>query len=223
VQSRDDMKRAAAEAALEYASGQSVLGVGSGTTVDAFIDALAASDIRPRAVVAASVASEERLVLAGFSVANLQDVGTVLPVYVDGADEADPQLRLIKGAGGAMLREKALAEAAERFVCVVDAPKLAKRLGGVPVPVEIMPLLLGSAIGRLEQLGGVATVRRRYLTEGGNAVVDVAGLPLDDPLGIERTLDDVPGVVASGVFAVRPADVLIVGMADGGVRVMVRP
>lgn len=222
MMSQTHMKRAAAEAALEYARGAVVLGVGSGSTVDAFIDALTASAIRPRAVVAASVASEERLTLAGFNVVRLEDAGGVLSVYIDGADEADTRLRLIKGAGGAMLREKALAEATGRFVCIVDESKLAERLGGVPVPVEILPLLLGAAIGRLEQLGGTATVRQRYLTDNGNAVVDVTGLPLDDPVALEAALDDTPGVVANGVFAERPADVLLVGTADGGVRELKR-
>jgi ribose 5-phosphate isomerase A len=214
----DEMKRAAAEAAIDHVLAVDVLGVGSGSTVDAFVDALAEFDIRPSAVVAASVASEKRLTAAGFNVVTLTEVGGRLPLYIDGADEADPELRLIKGAGGALLREKELATASDRFVCIVDESKQVDRLGGVPVPVEVLPIVVMFTAREIEAVGGQWRLRERYLTDGGMAILDVTGLDLSEPKRLEARLDDISGVVANGVFAFRPADLLLVGTVGGDVR-----
>jgi ribose 5-phosphate isomerase A len=222
MRTADEMKRAAAEAAIDHVLAVDVLGVGSGSTVDAFIDALVDFAIRPDVVVAASVASEQRLIAAGFRVASLAQVGGRLPLYVDGADEADPQLRLIKGAGGAMLREKELATASDRFLCIIDESKEVGWLGGVPVPVEVLPIVVMFAAREMEALGGRWRVRERYLTDNGNAILDVTGLDLEDPRRAEARLDDISGAVANGVFAFRPADEMLVGTADGEVRSVVR-
>jgi ribose 5-phosphate isomerase A len=212
-----EMKRNAALAALEYLDGTVVFGVGSGSTVDVFIDALAASGLAVEGVVAASEASERRLRDAGIPLLDLLDVGR-LPVYVDGTDEADLSLRLIKGRGGALAREKVLASASDLFVCIADESKLSRHLGSVPVPVEVLPMAVGYVAERLELLGGKAVLREGFVTDNANLILDVTGLPVEYPETLERTVATVAGVVECGVFALRPADVLLTGMSDGTVR-----
>jgi ribose 5-phosphate isomerase A len=212
---RDDMKRAAAKAAIDYVTAGSTIGVGTGSTAAVFITELAA---RPR-LVAAAVASSEAtargLRVAGIHVLDPAAVPYPLPLYVDGADEVDPELRLIKGGGGAHTREKVLASASELFVCIVDETKLVDRLGRFPVPLEVVPWAAAFVAESVAALGGRPAARQRFVTDNGNAVLDAVGLDLSDPEGLEVELDAIPGVVECGIFARRRADVVLVGTAAG--------
>ncbi len=217
--SADDMKRLAAQAALEEVFGLAVIGVGSGTTADAFIDLLA--EARPpllEGVVPASEASRERLEAAGIRVLSLADVGGRLPVAVDGCDEADEHLRLTKGAGGSCTREKVVASASDRFVVIADESKLVKRLGGKPLPVEVLPMAEAYVAERLVRLGGKPARREGFVTDNGGVILDTAGLPLEYPETLERTLAAIPGVIGTGLFALRSADLGLFAAADGEVR-----
>jgi ribose 5-phosphate isomerase A len=216
------MKRAAAEAALGYVRGVEIVGIGSGSTVEIFIEALARSAVQPRAAVAASERSRELLEACGITVVGLAEEILPLAVYVDGADEADAELRLIKGGGGALTREKVIASAAGRFVCVVDETKLVRSLGAFPLPVEVVPMALRFVVGELQSLGGEPVLREEFETDNGNVIVDVRGLDMGDPLALEERIDAIPGVVECGIFARKPADVLLVGTASG-VRTLGRP
>jgi ribose 5-phosphate isomerase A len=215
---QDEMKQAAAEAALEYVRAGMTVGVGTGSTAAFFVAALARRRDEIEAAVASSEATAMALRAAGIAVVDLASVGSV-PLYVDGADEVDPVLRLIKGGGGAHKREKAVATAADLFVCIVDETKLAVRLGGVPVPVEVLPAAVDAVAGRLAELGGTPLVRPGFVTDGGNAILDVIGLDLSDPERVEAVLDALPGVVENGIFARRRADVVLAG-APAGVRLL---
>jgi ribose 5-phosphate isomerase A len=212
------MKRAAAEAALKYVRPGMTIGVGTGSTAAWFVAALARRCDEIVAAVASSEATAAALRAAGIAVVDLDAVGSV-PLYVDGADEVDPELRLIKGGGGAHTREKAVATAADLFVCIVDETKLAQRLGGVPVPVEVLPESAEDVAVRLIALGGSPAARSGVVTDGGNAILDVTGLDLSDPEGLEVAIDAIPGVIENGIFARRRADVVLVG-APEGVRVL---
>ncbi|MGH8148431.1 MAG: ribose-5-phosphate isomerase RpiA, partial [Steroidobacteraceae bacterium] len=188
--------------------------VGTGSTVDCFIDALAAHPARLRAV-ASSEATSARLAAAGIEVLDLNDAGE-LALYVDGADEATRRRHLIKGGGGALTREKIVAEAAREFICILDDSKLVERLGARPLPVEVIPMARNLVTRRLARFGGRGVWRRGYVTDNGNHILDVEGLAIDDPPAIESALNQIPGVVTVGLFAHRPADVLLVG-TDAGV------
>lgn len=212
---RDDMKRRAAEAALAFVSTGTVIGIGAGTTTEHFIEVLAASAVLPRAAVAASRRSESLLLDAGLPVTALDEDRLPLDLYVDGADEADGRLRLIKGGGGALAREKVLASASRLFVCIVDESKLVAALGTFPLPVEVLPVALGYVTRELRLRGGEPVRRQGYLTDNGNCVVDVHGLDLSAPEEAELQIAAIPGVVESGIFARRKADVLLVGTGDG--------
>ena len=213
----DDMKRASAKAALEYVPTGATIGVGTGSTAEFFIEELAARPGLIAAAVASSEASAAALRAAGIRVLDPAAAPYPLPLYVDGADEIDPELRLIKGGGGAQTREKVLATAAELFVSIVDDTKLVERLGRAPVPLEVMPWAAAFVAERVAALGGRTAARPGFLTDNGNAVLDAMGLDLSDPEGLELELDAIPGVVECGLFARRRADVVLVGTA-GGVR-----
>lgn len=213
------MKRAAATAALEYVRPGMLLGVGTGSTTAFFIEALGELAPGVAAAVASSRDTERRLRAVGVPVVALDEAGP-LPLYVDGADEVDPELRLIKGHGGAHTLEKMLATAAGLFVCIVDESKLVVRLGAAPLPLEVLASARCDAAERVAALGGVATERAGFVTDGGNLVLDVTGLDLSDPEDLEATLDAIPGVVECGLFARRRADVVLCGAA-GEVRVLV--
>jgi ribose 5-phosphate isomerase A len=215
---RDVGKRRAAEAALEYLEPGTVVGVGTGSTANLFIDLLAAIQERFDGALASSRATEERLRGHGVRVLDPADTGRV-PVYVDGADEADPKLRLIKGGGGALTREKVLAGSADRFVCVVDDSKLVETLGRFPLPVEVIPMALGHVTREIEALGGRPLPREGFVTDNGNAILDVHDLAIERPEELEGCIDGIAGVVTNGLFAVRPADVLLVGSV-GGLRTL---
>jgi len=214
--SRDEMKKAAALAALEFVEAGMVVGVGTGSTADHFIDALARVGERIDAAVSSSEASTRRLARAGIRVLDLRDVDR-LPLYVDGADEVDPRRALIKGGGGALTREKIVAQASERFVCIVDDSKLVARLGAFPLPVEVIPMARRQVAGAIAGLGGRPEPRDGFVTDNGNEILDVHDLEIADPLELESTLNQIPGVVTNGLFARRRADVVLVG-ADSGVR-----
>lgn len=206
----DEKKKRAALAALDFLEEGMVLGVGTGSTVNRFIDALAPWRGRLRGAVSSSEASTARLQAIGIEVLDLNDVGS-LGLYVDGADEATRQRHLIKGGGGALTREKIVAAAAQCFVCIADDSKLVERLGRFPLPVEVIPMARAHVA---RQLPGRPVWRQSCVTDNGNHILDVHDLVIADPVALERDLDQIVGVVTVGLFAVRPADVLLI--CDGG-------
>jgi ribose 5-phosphate isomerase A len=217
-----EQKRLAARAAIEYVTGQAVIGVGSGTTVAVFIDVLAASGLALEGVVPASEASRQLLESHGMRALTLAEAGDSVRVAVDGCDEADEHLRLIKGAGGAMTREKVVASAAATFVVIGQGSKLVRHLGGKPVPVEVLPMAEPYVTGVLTRLGGKPERREGYVTDNGGVILDTLGLPLEYPDTLERALAAIPGVIGTGLFALRSADIGLFGTAEGEVRRFVR-
>ena len=209
-------KRAVARAALDQVAGEGVIGVGTGSTANAFIDLLAGLRGQIEAAVASSEASAARLRAAGIEVLDLNTAGD-LPVYVDGADEVNRHLQLIKGGGGALAREKVCAAAARRFVCIVDDSKLVARLGEFPLPIEVIPVARSLVARRLVALGARPEWRQGFVTDNGNQILDVHGLGIDEPVHLESELDHLAGVLCNGLFARRPADVLLVA-TDAGVE-----
>jgi ribose 5-phosphate isomerase A len=216
----DEKKRLAAEAALEYVEEDTIVGIGTGSTVNHFIDALAARKMRLRGAVSSSEASTARLKAHGIDVIDLNAAGD-LGLYVDGADESDRHLRLIKGGGGALTREKIVAAASHKFVCIADESKLVDVLGRFPLPVEVIPMARSYVARQLVRLGGHPVWREGVVTDNGNHILDVHNLRIVDPAGLETTINQIAGVVTVGLFAHRPADVLILG-TDSGVRVLTR-
>ncbi len=211
----EDKKRIAAEAAIEYVTPDSVIGVGTGSTVNHFIDALAERmPGQVRAAVSSSEASSERLRGHGIDVIDLNEAGR-LDLYVDGADESNRQLQLIKGGGGALTREKIVAAASARFVCIADDSKLVETLGTFPLPVEVIPMARELVAKSLRELGGDPILRAGFTTDNGNQILDVRDLRISDPLALETAINQLTGVVCNGLFAHRPADVLILGGSDG--------
>ncbi len=206
----ENHKRKAAKAALEYVGSGDVVGVGSGSTVRHFIDALAT--IRPRieGAVAGSKASETQLKQHGIPVFSLNQTGD-LPIYIDGADEADRHLRLIKGGGGALTREKIIASASRRFVCIADRSKLVDQLGRFPLPIEVITMGCSRVARTLAALGATPILREAFTTDNGNPVIDVRNLDMRNPTELETELNQIPGVVTVGLFARRPADILLLG------------
>ena len=215
---RDAAKRYAALAAVEEIEAGWVIGVGTGSTANLFIEGLAPIKSRIEGVVASSVASADRLEALGIRLLELDDVDR-LPIYVDGADEATRGRKLIKGGGGALTREKIVAAASERFVCIIDESKLVERLGRFPLPVEIIAMAGGHVAGELERLGGRPVPRKGFTTDNGNPILDVHDLTIDDPVALETELNQIAGVVTVGLFCRRPADQLIVGTETGVTRI----
>ena len=214
----DAKKRLAAQAALDYVIDGAVIGVGTGTTVNFFIEALIPYRNRVRAAVSSSNASTERLRAGGIAVLDLNEVDD-LGLYVDGADEATRSLHLIKGGGAALTREKIVAAAAARFVCIADESKMVERLGTFPLPVEVIPMARALVTRKLATYGGRAVWRQGVVTDNGNHILDVHGLTIEDPPAMESELNQIAGVVTVGLFARRPADVLILG-TRGGTQVL---
>jgi ribose 5-phosphate isomerase A len=212
----DDRKRRAAEAALDQIERGTVLGVGTGSTVNHLIDLLPGVGDRIDGALASSVDTGRRLTERGIRVLDPNDVGP-FPVYIDGADESDSRLRLVKGGGGALTREKILASMADRFVCIADESKLVDRLGRFPLPVEVIPMAREAVARRIESLGGRPAWREGFTTDNGNWILDIHDLLIEDPTALEATLDQITGTVANGLFARRPADLLVLG-TDAGVR-----
>lgn len=207
-------KKAAAEAALKYLVPGEVLGVGTGSTVNFFIDALAPHRHDIPGAVSSSEASSARLKSIGIPVIDANAAGT-LSIYVDGADEADSHLRLIKGGGAALTREKIVAEASRQFICIADESKLVTVLGKFPLPVEVIPMGRSLVARQLVVLGGEPVWREGVVTDNGNWILDVHGLAITDPVALETAINQIPGVVTVGLFARRKADVLILGGPQG--------
>lgn len=206
-------KQQVAEAVLDYVRPDALLGVGTGSTVNCFIDALAASGKRIEAAVSSSEASTELLQARGFEVRDLNLAGT-LDMYIDGADEFDPYNRLIKGGGGALTREKIVAGASRKFVCIVDESKKVGVLGKFPLPIEVIPMARSFVARQLVAMGGQPELRQDFTTDNGNVILDVHNLDLIDPVAVERELNNLPGVVTCGLFAVRPADIVLMASAS---------
>jgi ribose 5-phosphate isomerase A len=209
-------KQRVATAALAELRDGLILGVGTGSTVNAFIDLLAPWASRLEGAVSSSEASSRRLAKLGIPLLDLNAIDT-LELYVDGADEATRELHLIKGGGAALTREKIVAAAAQRFVCIVDESKLVARLGRFPLPVEVIPLARAWVARRLAALGGRPIWRHGVVTDNGNDILDVHGLAIEDPVGMENAINQIVGVVTVGLFAARPADLLLIA-TDAGVR-----
>lgn len=209
----DEMKQQAALAALAYVEG-GIIGVGTGSTVNHFIDALGGIKGRIDGAVSSSEVSTQRLKSHGIAVYDLNGVGE-LELYVDGADEANRQLQLIKGGGGALTREKIVAAASKRFVCIADESKLVDVLGRFPLPVEAIPMARSYVARELVRLGGTPVWREGFVTDNGNVILDVQGLEILEPAALEQRINTIAGVVTVGIFALRPADVLILGTASG--------
>jgi ribose 5-phosphate isomerase A len=210
----DSRKKAAAQAALEYVDDDILVGVGTGSTVNHFIAALADRRHRIRGAVSSSEASTHRLREHGIDVVTLNEAGD-LPVYVDGADEATRNLDLIKGGGGALTREKIVAAASRRFVCIIDDSKLVPVLGRFPLPVEVIPMARSLVARRLVGLGGKPVLRQGFTTDNGNEILDVHNLKITDPAALEAEIGLLAGVVAVGLFARRGVDILLVAGATG--------
>jgi ribose 5-phosphate isomerase A len=216
--SADRKKQLAAAAALAYVNEDTVIGIGTGSTVNHFIDALAAQKLRIRGAVSSSEASTERLKRHHIEVFDLNAAGD-LDIYVDGADESDRHLRLIKGGGAALTREKIIAAASRRFICIADESKLVEVLGKFPLPVEVIPMARSYVARQLLKLGGHPVWREGIITDNGNQIIDVHHLKIVDPVGLEAAINQIAGVVTVGLFARRPADVLILG-TDSGTKVL---
>jgi len=212
--SSDQLKRRVAETAVAYVPEGCVLGVGTGSTVNHFIAVLAERRIPLAGAVSSSEASTRLLKAAGYDVLDLNATGD-LEVYVDGADESNRQLHLIKGGGAALTREKIVAAASKRFVCIVDQSKVVDVLGRFPLPVEVIPMARSYVARQLVKLGGQPVYREGVVTDNGNVILDVHNLAIMDPVALETEINGIVGVVANGLFARRPADVLLVGSPSG--------
>ena len=214
AEQQQNLKRQVAEAALSHVRSDSVLGVGTGSTVNCFIEALAASGIRIEAAVSSSEASTRLLQSHGFEVRDLNLAGT-LDLYIDGADEFDAHRRLIKGGGGALTREKIITAASRKFVCIADESKKVGVLGKFPLPVEVIPMARSFVARQLVAMGGQPELRQGFITDNGNVILDVHNMDLVDPVGVEKQLNNLPGVVTCGLWALRPAEVVLMATTSG--------
>lgn len=215
---QDDKKRAAAKAALEYIEHDAIIGIGTGSTANYFIDMLGDLKHKVDGAVASSEASAERLKSHGIPVVDLNGAGD-LSVYVDGADEATHHRHLIKGGGGALTREKIVAAASKSFVCIVDDTKVVERLGKFPLPIEVIPMARSFVSRRMVIAGGTPEYRHGFVTDNGNDIIDISGLRITEPVKLESEINQIVGVVTNGLFAARGADVLIVG-DNSGVKII---
>ena len=213
---QDELKRLVGKAALDYVESDSVIGVGTGSTVNCFIEALSQSGIRIEAAVSSSEATSQLLQVAGIRVVDLNQTGG-LDLYIDGADEFDPHRRLIKGGGGALTREKIVAAASRKFVCITDQSKQVNVLGAFPLPLEVIPLARSLVARKMVALGGQPEWREDFVTDNGNWILDVHNMDLVDPVNMEKTINNLPGVVTCGLFAIRPADLVLIA-SEAGVK-----
>ena len=211
---QDELKQAVAEAALAYVVEGKIVGVGTGSTARLFIEALATMKDRIAGAVASSEDTKRRLEGHGIKVFDLNDV-TEIPVYIDGADEITPEMHMIKGGGGALTREKIVSAVAQKFVCIADGSKLVDVLGKFPLPVEVIPMASAYVARELTRLGGTPVLREGFVTDNGNLILDVKGLQIVDPEDLETRINQIVGVVTNGLFACRPADVCLLGTANG--------
>ncbi|MFN5152321.1 MAG: ribose-5-phosphate isomerase RpiA [Burkholderiales bacterium] len=212
--SQDILKRAAAQAALQWIEPGMILGVGTGSTVNHLIDLIGEQGLKLGAAVSSSEASSKRLRALGVPLLDANAVDR-LPLYIDGADEVDPGCCLIKGGGGALTREKILADLADRFVCIVDEAKCVACLGAFPLPIEILSMAEKQISKKLEKLGARIALRKDFISDNGHPIIDVSGLTIKDPRGLESMMNQWPGVVTVGLFAQRPADLVLVATNDG--------
>lgn len=211
---QDELKVLVGRAALDHVVRGAIVGVGTGSTVNCFIDALATIKDDIAGAVSSSERSTERLRAAGIQVLDANEV-TSLPVYIDGADEIDTRGHMIKGGGAALTREKIVADLADRFVCIVDASKQVSVLGRFPLPVEVLPMAAAQVARRLQALGGRPVLRAGVITDNGGQILDVHGLSITDPAGLEAQINQIPGVVANGIFARNRAQVCLMGTSEG--------
>ena len=211
---QDEMKQAVAKAALEYIEPGALVGVGTGSTANFFIDALATIKHKIDGTVASSLATATRLKGHGIPVLELNEV-IELSVYVDGADETNKHLQLIKGGGGALTREKIVAAASKIFVCITDESKLVDILGRFPLPIEVIPMARSFVAREIVKLGGQPVLREGFTTDNGNVILDVRNMEIMEPAKLEAMLNNIPGIVTNGLFALRPADVLLLGTPQG--------
>ncbi|ARP90111.1 ribose 5-phosphate isomerase A [Bordetella genomosp. 9] len=223
--SQQELKQQAATAALEFveevAGADVVIGVGTGSTADLFIDGLARFKEKLRGTVASSTRSAQRLQALGIPVLDLNDVER-MPIYVDGADEIDGNLHMIKGGGGALTREKIVASVADRFICIADESKLVERLGTFPLPVEVIPMARAAVARQLASMGGRPALREGFVTDNGNVILDVSGLPITDAAALELRINNLPGVVTCGLFTQPGAHVALLATQQG-IRRLSRP
>ncbi|MES2830948.1 MAG: ribose-5-phosphate isomerase RpiA [Pseudomonadota bacterium] len=215
---QDELKQAVAQAALQYVVQGEIVGIGTGSTANFFIDALATVRNTIKGAVASSEATATRLRSHGITVFNLNDVA-FMPIYIDGADEITGYGAMIKGGGAALTREKIVASVAERFICIADASKLVERLGAFPLPVEVIPMAHAVVAGKLAALGGTPRLRLRdgnpALTDNGCMIIDLLGMQIDNPVTLEQEINNIVGVVTNGLFARRGADICLLGTAEG--------
>ena len=212
------LKKSVAIAAADYVATHlpkgSILGVGTGSTANLFIDALIPIRENIRGAIASSQVTAEKLTAIGIPLFDLNDVDTI-PIYVDGADEIDPGFSMIKGGGGALTREKIIADVAEQFVCIADASKCVDILGRFPLPIEVLPMAVAQVARAVTKLGGNPTLRAGFTTDNGNQILDVSGLSITDPVALETMLNQLVGTVTNGLFARRGADILLLGTENG--------
>lgn len=216
--SQQALKVAVAREAVKEVPQGAVLGIGTGSTVDCFIDALAQAGVRLEAAISSSVRSSERLKKLGFKVISLEALSEPMDLYIDGADEIDPGLCMIKGGGAALTQEKIVASAAKRFVCIVDSSKRVGVLGAFPLPVEVIESAINPVSWALRRLGGEPSRREGVITDNGHPILDVHGLRITDPVATETAINQIPGVVTNGIFALRRADLALVATAQGVIR-----
>ena len=214
---QDELKRLVGKAALDYVRPDSIIGVGTGSTVNCFIEALINNGIRIEAAVSSSEATTRLLQAGGIEVVDLNQTGG-LDVYIDGADEFDAHRRLIKGGGGALTREKIVAAASKTFVCIADQSKQVNVLGAFPLPLEVIPLARSLVARKMVALGGQPEWREGFTTDNGNWILDIHNLDLIDPVSMEKTINNLAGVVTCGLFALRPADLVLIATEDGITR-----
>ena len=210
----DEMKQAVAKAAIEHVVKGTIIGIGTGSTANFFIDELATIKHQIDGTVASSEASADRLRGHGIEVMDLNSVSEI-SVYIDGADESNRHLHLIKGGGGALTREKIVAAVSKKFVCIADESKLVDVMGTFPLPVEVIPMARSYVAREIAKLGGQPVLREGFTTDNGNVILDVHNMEIMEPVKLEETLDHITGVVTNGLFAIRPADVLLLGTPDG--------
>lgn len=216
----NSLKAQVAKAALDYIEPEMIIGVGSGTTIAAFIQALGTIKQKIDAAVASSVATQQQLEAVGIRVIPLTSAGQ-LPLYIDGADEINPYLQMIKGGGGALTREKIIASAAEKFLVLVDSSKQVDVLGHFPIGVEVIPMARSVVARAIVKLGGTPVLREGFTTDNGNVIIDIHRLPMNEPIAMETELNNIPGIVCNGIFARHPADKALVA-STAGIEVLER-
>ncbi len=212
------LKIAVARAAVAEVAQGMILGVGTGSTVDCFIDALAEAGVSLKGAISSSVRSANRLAALGYPIMELDDLAGPIDLYIDGADEIDPNLCMIKGGGAALTQEKIVASAAKRFICIVDSSKQVDTLGRFPLPIEVIEKAIKPVTWAIQAMGGEPRRRAGVLTDNGHPILDVLGLVITDPVALERALNQIPGVVTNGIFALRRADLALVATPQGVVR-----